>query len=105
MNQKDIHAQKQQLPAAEKLPRRLRRLHRVWPDRNGNISYLLTLCIEGRLHVLNNQTIFDRFVSFLLDSPTRYMWWGRRFVIMPDHIHVIAHQGANANTLANGSKP
>jgi len=74
-------------------PRRLRRLHRVWPDREGNISYLLTMCVNGRPHVLNNEAIFENFVAFLLDSPTRYGWFGRRFVVMPDHIHLIARMG------------
>jgi len=32
----------------EPSPRRLRRLHRVWPDRDGNISYLLTMCVDSR---------------------------------------------------------
>ncbi len=74
-------------------PRRLRRLHRVWPDRDGNISYLLTPCVDGRAHVLDNEITFERLVAFLLDSPTRYHWFGRRFVVMPDHIHLIAHMG------------
>jgi REP element-mobilizing transposase RayT len=72
-------------------PRRLRRLQRVWPDRDGNISYLLTMCVDGRTHVLNNEATFERLVAFLLDSPQRYHWFGRRFVVMPDHIHLIAH--------------
>src|SRR5260221_12705493 len=74
-------------------PRRLRRLHRVWPDRDGNISYLLTMCVDGRARVLDNEATFERFVAFLLDSPTRYRWFGRRFVVMPDHLHLIAHMG------------
>ena len=65
-------------------PRRLRRLHRVWPDRDGNISYLLTMCVEDRGRVLDNETTFERFVAFLLDSPARYHWFGRWFVVMPD---------------------
>src|SRR5258708_36112521 len=68
------------------LPRRLRRLHRVWPDRDGNVSYLLTMCVDGRRPVLDNDPVFERFVSFLLDSSTRYRWFGRRFVLMPDHV-------------------
>jgi len=90
--------------ANEPPPRRLRRLHRVWPDRDGNISYLLTLCVDGRARVLDNQTTFDRLVSFLLDSPKRYHWFGRRFVVMPDHIHLIAHQGPDAVRLGQWIK-
>ena len=85
-------------------PRRLRRLHRVWPDRDGNISYLLTICVDGRTHVLNNEPTFERLVAFLLDSPTRYRWFGRRFVIMPDHIHLIAHMGHDAVRLGQWIK-
>ena len=77
-------------------PRRLRRLHRVWPDRDGNISYLLTMCVDGRVRVLDNEPTFERLVAFLFDSPARYRWFGRRFVVMPDHIHLIAHMGNDA---------
>ena len=76
--------------------RRLRRLHRVWPDRDGNISYLLTLCVDGRVRVLDNEDTYQRFVAFLLDSPQRYHWYGRRFVVMPDHLHLIANMGHDA---------
>lgn len=85
-------------------PRRLRRLHRVWPDRDGNISYLLTMCVDGRARILDNESTLDRLVAFLLDSPTRYHWFGRRFVIMPDHIHLIAHMGHDAVRLGQWMK-
>ncbi len=85
-------------------PRRLRRLHRVWPDRDGNISYLLTPCVDGRIRVLDNEDTFERLVAFLLDSPKRYHWFGRRFVIMPDHIHLIAHMGRDAIRLGQWVK-
>ncbi|MHB8521039.1 MAG: transposase [Limisphaerales bacterium] len=80
-------------PTDEPPPHRLRRLHRVWPDRDGNISYLLTICVDGRARVLDNEATFEHLVAFLLDSPARYRWFGRRFVVMPDHIHLIAHMG------------
>ena len=85
-------------------PRRLRRLHRAWPDRDGNISYLLTICVDGRIRVLDNEDTFQRLVAFLLDSPQRYRWFGRRFVIMPDHLHLIAHQGYEAVRLGQWIK-
>ena len=85
-------------------PRRLRRLHRVWPDRDGNISYLLTICVDGRTRVLDNHDTFQRLVAFLLDSPQRYHWFGRRFVVMPDHIHLIAHMGHDAVRLGQWIK-
>jgi hypothetical protein len=79
-------------------------LDRLWPDRDGNISYLLTLCVDGRSNVLANETTFLRLVDFLLDSPTRYHWFGRRFVIMPDHLHLIAHQAQGAIRLGQWIK-
>ena len=85
-------------------PCRLRRLHRVWPDRDGNISYLLTICVDGRGRVLDNETTFERLVAFLLDSPVRSRWFGRRFIVMPDHIHLIAHQGQDAVRLGQWIK-
>src|SRR5258708_31673060 len=90
--------------SAEPPPRRLRRLHRVWPDSDGNISYLLTFCVQDRLRVLDNEETFQRLVSFLLDSPRRYHWFGRRFVLMPDHLHLIAHQGYEAIRLGQWVK-
>ena len=106
--QPDNHAPVVRVPSPgaspEPPPRRLRRLHRVWPDRNGNISYLLTLCVEDRLRVLDNEETFQRLVSFLLDSPQRYHWFGRRFVLMPDHLHLIAHQGYEAIRLGHWVK-
>lgn len=93
------------IPApSEPLPRRLRRLHRVWPDHDGNISYLLTLCVADRTPVLNNELTFEHLVAFLLDSPTRYNWFGRRFVVMPDHVHLIARMGQNAVRLGQWIK-
>ena len=88
----------------EPTPRRLRRLHRVWPDRDGNISYLLTPCVDGRSRVLDNEDTFQRLVAFLLDSPARYHWFGRRFVVMPDHIHLIAHMGPESIRLGQWIK-
>jgi len=85
-------------------PQRLRRLHRVWPDRDGNISYLLTVCVDGRDRILDNEPTFQRLVEFLLDSPQRYHWFGRRFVVMPDHIHVIARMGHDAVRLGEWLK-
>ena len=85
-------------------PRRLRRLHEIWPDRDGNISYLLTICVDGRSGILDNEITFERFVAFLLDSPKRYRWFGRRFVVMPDHIHLIAHAGHDAARLGQWIK-
>ena len=86
------------------LPHRLRRLQRVWPDAEGNISYLLTLCVKGRSPELDNELTFERFTKFLEASPVLYRWFGRRFVIMPDHIHLIARMGHEAVRLGEWIK-
>ena len=83
-------------PKEEPSPRRLRRWPRVYPDRNGNISYLVTICVEGRSRVLDNEIVFQRLVTFLLVSPQRYQWFAKRFVLMPDHLHMIVRMGPEA---------
>ena len=88
----------------ESLPRRFRRLPEVRPDREGNTSYLVTACVEGRARVLNNTETLERMVEFLLESPSRYGWFGRRFVIMPDHVHLIAQMGVTAVGLGSWIK-
>jgi hypothetical protein len=40
----------------------------------------------------------------MLDSPSRYRWFPRRFVVMPDHLHLIAHQGHEAARLGQWMK-
>jgi REP element-mobilizing transposase RayT len=65
---------------------------------------LVTLCVDGRARVLDNETTFQRLTAFLLDSPARYGWFPRRFVVMPDHLHLIAHQGINAVRLGQWVK-
>lgn len=83
----------------ETTPRRLRRLPRLWEDRTGAIRFLLTLCVDGRTPVLATQTVFDRLTGFLIDSPSRYQWFGHAFVVMPDHLHVMATMGPEPVTL------
>jgi len=51
------------------------------------------MCVDRRAWVLDNEPTFERLVMFLLDSPRRYQWYGRRFVVMPDHVHLIARMG------------
>jgi REP element-mobilizing transposase RayT len=60
--------------------------------------------VEGRARVLDNDDTFQRLTAFLLDSPARYRWFGRRFVVMPDHIHLIAHMGQDAIRLGQWIK-
>ncbi len=54
--------------------------------------------------MLDNNATFTRLTAFLLDSPLRYGWFPRRFVVMPDHIHLIAHQGNDAVRLGQWIK-
>ncbi len=77
------------------LPHRLRRLRFVWA-RDPYARYYLTICVEGRRPVLANKKMDDRMVAFLLDSPKRYQWWPIWYVLMPDHLHLIVHEGHNA---------
>ena len=85
------------------LPHRLRRLGFVWA-RNPSPRYYLTICVEGRRCVLANKLMDDRMVSFLLDSPKRYQWWPTQYMLMPDHLHLIVHQGHNAPGLGRWVK-
>lgn len=48
--------------SSEHPPRRLRRLPRIWTDRDGIVSFLLTICIQDRAPVLANEAVFDRVV-------------------------------------------
>ena len=47
---------------------------------------------------------FDRLVDFLADSSIRYGWFPKRMVVMPDHLHLIAHDSINAGTLGKWVK-
>lgn len=88
----------------EKRPRRLRRLPQLWEHRDGTIRFLLTLCVEGRTPVLATHAVFDRLTGFLIDSPSRYHWFGHAFVVMPDHLHVMAAMGPEAVALGQWIK-
>jgi REP element-mobilizing transposase RayT len=87
----------------ENLPRRLRRLKEIWV-REQPVSFFLTICVEGRQQVLNNELLFSRVVAFLLDSPPRYAWWPRCCLLMPDHLHMIASQGRSSVSLGQWIK-
>jgi REP element-mobilizing transposase RayT len=72
--------------------KRLRRLERVWIN-EGNPVYFLTVCIHGRKNRLAFTAVHDRLVQFLIDSPERYGWLPGRYVLMPDHLHLLVTQG------------
>jgi REP element-mobilizing transposase RayT len=88
----------------QQLPRRLRRLTTAWPDPSGRISYLLTLCVDQRRAVLATESHFERLVGFLCESPHRYGWFPIRFVMMPDHLHLLVHSGCESTTLGSWVK-
>jgi REP element-mobilizing transposase RayT len=71
------------------LPRRLRRLNEVWID-HGYPRYFLTMCVLNRQRVLAADLIHQRLSVFLCGSPKRYGWWPTRYVLMPDHLHLLA---------------
>jgi putative transposase len=80
------------------LPRRLRRLNQVWVD-NGCPRYFLTICVQDRQSVLANDNIHFRLREFLLGSPHRYGWWPTRYVLMPNHLHLLASATPTATAL------
>src|SRR5882724_1118255 len=74
------------------LPRRLRRLGEVWVG-NGYPHYFLTVCVNDRQQVLANDHVHQRLITFLSGSPRRYGWWPTRYVLMPDHLHLLVSAG------------
>jgi putative transposase len=73
-------------------PRRLRRLGCVWAGEPFT-RYFLTACTAGRAKVLANDSYHTRFRAFLVSSPARYGWHPLRYVVMPDHFHLLAVTG------------
>jgi putative transposase len=82
----------------DKLPHRLRRLTEVWGD-HGYPRYFLTICVQDRQRVLASERINQRLVACLRDSPQRYGWWPTRYVIMPDHLHLLVSASPNSVSL------
>ena len=75
-----------------KLPRRLRRLNTIWAG-DGYPCFFVTICVQGRVQVLANDTVHGRLREFLMNSPHRRGWWPSRYVIMPDHLHLLLRRG------------
>jgi len=76
----------------------------VWPAFDGTLSFLLTLVVQDRKQVLANEPTLKALGAFLESSPERYGWRGQRFVLMPEHLHLIAQPGSNAITLGSWVK-
>jgi len=89
--------------ATPRYPHRLRRLGEVWID-GGLPRYFITICVAERNNVLANDVVYSLLVVFLLGSPKRYRWWPKRFVVMPDHLHLIVQQGNNCVSLGQWIK-
>ena len=68
----------------KKHPIRLERIYKASP------SYFLTFCSEGRARVLDNRAVWGRMQAFVEGSPERYGVFVSCYLLMPDHIHLIA---------------
>jgi CTP:molybdopterin cytidylyltransferase MocA/REP element-mobilizing transposase RayT len=82
-------------------PRRLRRLDVVWAG-GQSPAYFLTICVGGRARVLANDAFHSRLRDFLRTSAQRYGWWPGRYVVMPDHLHLLVTQ---TGTPRGGTRP
>jgi putative transposase len=87
----------------ERLPRRLRRVREIWGLHQPAL-FFLTICVVGRNKVLDNEKVFTWLLAFLLGSSQRYGWYPKRFVLMPDHLHLIAWQGNSSVSLGQWIK-
>ena len=85
--------------AKGRFPHRLRRLKEVWLG-HGYPRYFLTICVLDRQPVLANVRVHDRLKQFLLGSLARYGWWMTRYVVLPDHLHLLA--AANTSSVSPG---
>lgn len=81
--------------AGERRPHRLRRLNEVWID-HGYPRYFLTICVQDRQRVLADEAVHQRLVTFLRGSPQRYGWWPTRYVMIPDHLHLLVSASPNS---------
>ncbi len=68
----------------KKHPTRLERIYKASP------SYFLTLCTQDRVRVLDNQTVLERMHTFAEGSAERYGVFVGCYLLMPDHLHLIA---------------
>lgn len=69
--------------------KRLRRLTHLWAG-DSFARYFLTACTASRAKVLANPDYHERLRAFLISSPALYGWHPLRYVVMPDHIHLLA---------------
>jgi len=84
-------------------PKRLRRLDRVWIN-HGQPTYFITVCTDQRKKVLANDAVHERLQQFLRNTTLHHDWWASRYVLMPDHLHLLATPGLSAMTLGEWIK-
>jgi REP element-mobilizing transposase RayT len=81
-------------------PRRFRRLDRLFPWAE---DYFLTFCVLNReRNVLARKRIHDRVREFVVGSAQRYRVYVRCYVLMPDHVHLIATPHPHSCEIAIG---
>jgi putative transposase len=54
--------------------------------------YFITACTQNRIHLLNNNEVFQIFRDFCSDSH-RYDVYVGKFLLMPDHFHLFVQFG------------
>ncbi len=79
-------------------PKRLRRLDQVWFN-HGQPTYFITICTANRRKILANPAVHARLRQFLVNTASHHDWWAGRYVLMPDHLHLLATPGLAAVTL------
>ena len=84
-------------------PKRLRRLDRVWLN-DGQPTYFITICALNRRPILANDAVHTRLRQFLLNTANHHDWWAGRYVLMSDHLHLLATPGLGAVTLGEWIK-
>jgi REP element-mobilizing transposase RayT len=81
----------------------LRRLDRVWIN-HGQPTYFITICTDRRKKVLVNDAVHVRLQEFLRNTASHHDWWVSRYVLMPNHLHMLAARGLSAITLGKWIK-
>ncbi|HLH32858.1 MAG TPA: transposase, partial [Terriglobia bacterium] len=61
--------------------------------------YFLTACTYNRRRILDNEAVHESFIQFALGATKRDIYVGR-YVIMPDHIHLLAGFGPESPSLS-----
>ncbi len=84
-------------------PKRLRRLDRIWLN-DRQPTYFITICTASRRNVLATAVVHTRMRQFLINSASHHDWCATCYVLMPDHLHLLATPGPAAVTLGGWIK-